>query len=127
MRCAEHGACGIEELDAFFRIHDGRAACAGLAAEFRLRRDLAEQYATHARRVEDELNLAAVAFDRRGGAAAVETFRAERGIDTPLDRIDWDGVCWRKREPCAIAVQAPRISAACLSVLRKRGPPSQLF
>src|SRR5207247_666740 len=47
-----------------------REACAALAAEFRLRRDLAEHYANHARRAEDELNLAATAFDRRGGAAA---------------------------------------------------------
>ena len=28
---------------------------------------------------------------------AVEDFRRERGIDEPIERIDWTGVYWRKR------------------------------
>jgi len=29
--------------------------------------------------------------------AAVEDFRRERGIDDPIERVDWTGVFWRKR------------------------------
>ena len=29
-------------------------------------------------------------------AQAIEDFRTERGIDEPMNRIDWAGVYWRK-------------------------------
>ncbi len=62
-------------------------ACAALAREFRLRRDLAERYADHARRVEEELNLVSLPFDRRGGAAGVETFLAiERQLQQSVEQ-----------------------------------------
>lgn len=32
---------------------------------------------------------------------AVEDFRAERGIDAPLEHIDWTGTAWRKEGECA--------------------------
>jgi cephalosporin hydroxylase len=30
---------------------------------------------------------------------AVDDFRARRGIDDPIERLDWRGVCWRKMKP----------------------------
>jgi Macrocin-O-methyltransferase (TylF) len=30
-------------------------------------------------------------------AQAVDEFRAARGIDEPLERVDWAAVFWRKR------------------------------
>ena len=32
-----------------------------------------------------------------GCAQAVEDFRRERGIDEPIEKVDWSGVFWRKR------------------------------
>jgi cephalosporin hydroxylase len=36
-------------------------------------------------------------YDAPGCARAVEEFRARRGIEEPLERVDWTGAYWRKR------------------------------
>ncbi len=35
-------------------------------------------------------------YGLEGCAKAVDDYRAEHGIETPMERIDWTGVFWRK-------------------------------
>src|SRR6266567_1500623 len=90
-----------------------REACTTLTNTWRLRRDLAENYATHARRVEQELGLRTIAFETQN-IARVETFLTlekklqesialtlqERATDVLLDQARAPQSCfWSEYQP----------------------------
>jgi cephalosporin hydroxylase len=51
-------------------------------------------------------------FRNPASLAAVKEFRARRGISEPLERIDGDGVCWRKATPAEAAETAATTTSA---------------